>query len=97
MKHNILRGKLLALLKELYPDGMEEMAIISIEYEYYKPDDIRASLAYLTDKNYISKRQTPHLLKPGEMIVGYKIAPAGIDLIDGNIPEDPGITLPREA
>jgi hypothetical protein len=97
MKHNILRGKLLSLLKELYPDGMEEMAIIMIEHEYYKPDDIRASLAYLADKSYILTKQTPHLLKPGEMIVGYKIAPSGIDLIDGNIPEDPGITLSREA
>ena len=97
MKHNILRGKLLALLKELYPDGMEEMAIISIEHEYYKPDDIRASLEYLTDKTYILKRQTPHPLKPGEMIVGYKISPSGIDLIDGNIPNDPGITLSRGA
>jgi hypothetical protein len=93
MKLNILRGKLLALLKELYPDGMEEMAIIAIEHEYYKPDDVRASLSYLTDKTYILKKQTSHPLKPGEMIVGYKIAPSGIDLIDGNIPTDPGITL----
>lgn len=93
MKHNILRGKLLALLKQLYPEGLEEMAIIAIEHEYSRPDDIRACLSYLTDKGYLLKRQTPHPLKAGEMIIGYKITPSGLDLIDGNVSPDPGVTL----
>ena len=93
MKPNILRGELLRLLKDLYPNGMEEMGIIAVKRDYYKPDEIRASLAYLVDKEYVCRIETPHPYKEGEKIVGYKIAPRGIDLVEGNLSADPGITV----
>jgi hypothetical protein len=97
IKLNILRGTIIRLLKEVYPDGLNETEVVGIYYQYYKPDDIRASLQYLTDKGYLSRLESPHPYKPLEKIVGYKLLPKGIDLIDGNVDADPGITLSPEA
>jgi hypothetical protein len=91
MKNNILRGKLLAFLKYVYPEGADEETAIKVLFQYFKVEHIAESLAYLTDKKYIERKETPHPYKRGEMIRRYKILPQGIDLLDGNIPADPGI------
>lgn len=96
MKGSILRGKLLALLKNVYPDGMEQTSIIGIYYQLNKVDDILTELAYLADKGYVIKKESPHPFKANASVVYYKISPAGIDLCEGNIPSDPGIILQVE-
>ncbi|MCL2722211.1 MAG: hypothetical protein FWD47_12855 [Treponema sp.] len=92
---NILRGKLLDLLRKVYPEGIDQKTIISILFQYHKSDDILSSLEYLTDKKYIIKKEQPHPFLKHEKIQWYKLTPCGIDLLDGNINDDPGILLQR--
>jgi hypothetical protein len=92
MKPLILRGKILEFLRNLYPEGADERTIVGILYEYHDYDDIIESLSYLADKGYAARTEVPHLYKPAERIRIYKIAPAGIDLLDGTI-LDPAVTI----
>jgi hypothetical protein len=94
-KDNILRGKLLDLLRKIYPDGIDFITIMSILFQYHKTEDISASLEYLLDKEYILKKEHPHALISHETIKWYKLTPKGIDLLEGNINPDPGILIQR--
>lgn len=96
MKTNSLRGKILGFLRDMYPEGTDERSIISIFYQYHKADDIIDSLAYLADKNYAIMKEVPHPYRKQESIKMYKISPKGIDLIEGNLPVDPGIDIQIE-
>ena len=93
MKKNILRGKILALLEKVYPDGADETTIISILYQYHKIEHIRAALEYLSGKGYVEKNQQPHPLAAHEHIRWYKLTPRGVDLLEGNTDPDPGIIV----
>lgn len=97
MKNCILRGKILKLLSEQYPEGLERITLISIYYQYDKVDDIDKSLAYLCDKGYVQKKEHPHPYKENKKITFYKITPEGIDLIEGTTEAEPGIIIPAEA
>ena len=92
---NILRGKLLDLLRKIYPDGIDQKTIISILFQYHKTHDILTSLEYLVDKKYVLNKEHPHPYIKQEKIQWYKLTPNGMDLLDGNIPDDPGILIPR--
>jgi hypothetical protein len=94
-KENILRGKLLELLRNVYPEGIDQKTVISILFQYHKTGDIQTSLEYLTDKEYVIKKEHPHPYLKQEKIQWYKLSPKGIDLLDGNMPDDPGILVPR--
>ena len=96
MKQNVLRGKTLSLLKKVYPDGVDEITLISILYQYHKTEDVLATLEYLADKGYVEKSQHPHHFKEHEYIRWYKLTPKGVDLLEGNIGPDPGILVQRE-
>lgn len=96
VRPNNLRGKLLEFLRHLYPEGADERSIISIFYEYHRHAEITASLEYLADKEYVSRKEIPHQYKPLEKIKLYKISPKGIDLMEGLI-EDPAILVLPEA
>ena len=95
MKQNILRGKILDLLKKVYPDGVDEITMISILYQYHRPDDICASLEYVVDKGYVEKKQQPHPFLERERVRWYKLKPGGVDLLEGNIDPDPGVLIQR--
>ena len=97
MKNCILRGKILKLLSEQYPEGLERITLISIYYQGDKVDDIDKSLAYLCDKGYVQKKEHPHPYKENKKITFYKITPEGIDLIEGTTEAEPGIIIPAEA
>ena len=101
-KENILRGKLLDLLRKVYPDGIDAKTLLSILFQYYRADDIVTSLEYLTDKEYIFKKEQPHPILKQEKYHWYKLTPKGIDLLDGNLLDakgnllgDPGILIQR--
>ena len=94
MKDTILRGKLLELLRNVYPDGIEKSTIISILFQYHKAEDISASLEYLIDKGYAIRKEYPHPYVIQEVIHWYKLSPSGMDLLEGNISNDPGILIP---
>lgn len=95
MKDTIVRGKILDLLKKVYPNGVDEITVISILYQYHKTEDICASLEYLADKDYVEKKQQPHPFLKQEYVRWYKLKPKGIDLLEGNIDPDPGILIQR--
>jgi hypothetical protein len=95
MKDNILRGKILDLLKKVYPDGVDYRTLITILFQYHKTSDITASLEYLVDKGYVLKKEHPHPFTEQELIQWYKLTPQGMDLLEGNIGADPGILVPR--
>jgi hypothetical protein len=94
-KQNALRGTILELLKSLYPEGADSRMVIGTLYDYHKPEAIIESLEYLTDKGYATKKELPHPYKKNDVILIYKISVSGIDLMDGNIEADPGVTIPR--
>jgi hypothetical protein len=95
MKDNVLRGKILELLKRVYPDGVEYQTLITILFQYHKTSDITASLEYLADKGYLLKKEHPHPFMEQELVQWYKLTPQGMDLLEGNIDADPGILVPR--
>jgi len=95
MKETILRGKLLDLFWKVYPEGIDQTTIKSILFQYHKSDDILTSLEYLTDKEYIVRKEQPHPFLKHEKILWYKLKPKGIDLIEGNIDADPGILIQK--
>jgi len=95
MKENILRGKLLDLFRKVYPEGIDQKTIISILFQYHKIGDIQTSLEYLVGKEYALKKEHPHPYIKQEKILWYKLTPKGIDLLDGNIENDPGILIQR--
>jgi hypothetical protein len=95
MKQTILRGKILDLLKKVYPDGVDEITVISILYQYHRTEDIHSSLAYVVDKEYVEKKQQPHPFMQQEHVKWYKLKPKGVDLLEGSIDPDPGILILR--
>jgi len=95
MKQTILRGKILDLLKKVYPDGVDEISIISILYQYHKTEDVKASLEYVVDKGYVERKQQPHPFMEHSIVRWYKLKPHGIDLLEGTIDSDSGILIYR--
>ena len=90
MRASEIRGKILAFLKHIYPDSVDEQIIISVYYQYYRHKQIKEALEYLVDKGYIERIEKTHPYKDGEKIRIYKILPDGVDIVDG-IREDIGV------
>jgi hypothetical protein len=68
---------------------------MSVFFQYHKTEDIATSLEYLVDKDYVLKKEFPHPYMEQELIQWYKLAPKGMDLLEGNIGSDPGVLIPR--
>ena len=83
------------LLWKVYPDGIDQTTICSILYQYHKVDAILSSLEYLTDKEYILMKEHADPVVKQENFKWYKLTPHGIDLLEGNISDDPGILIQR--
>ena len=96
MKLNILRGKILRLLHELYPNGIEYTSLLGIYYSYEKIENIRKSLQYLIDRNLVVQKESPHPYKEEKKIMFYKISPAGIDLVEGSAKPIAGVCFVPE-
>jgi hypothetical protein len=97
MKLTTLRGQILEFLKHVYPNGVDDKTVVRTFYEYHKHTDIVQSLQYLADKGYVAKQGHDHPYLKAQKFWIYKIAPAGIDILDGTV-TDPGVTvLPEEA
>lgn len=95
IRDNVLRGKILQFLRELFPQGTDAMTVIGIYYEYHRREDIIDSLEYLTSKGYVTKREVPHPARKIETLATYTINAQGIDLCDGTT-SDAGITIVAE-
>lgn len=96
IKDNILRGKILQFLHELFPQGTDALTVIGIYYEYHRREDIVGALEYLASKGYVNKWEVPHPARKLEKLSTYTINAAGIDLCDGTT-SDAGILIVAEA
>jgi hypothetical protein len=92
VRDNVLRGKILTFLRDLFPQGTDRITVIGIYYEYYRREDIIDALEYLVSKGYVDKREVPHPARKLEKLATYTINARGIDLCDGTT-TDPGITI----
>lgn len=92
MRDNAVRGKLLEFFKFVYPEGVDDRSVLSVFYQYHRDNVLDQALEYLNDKGYISRKDVPHPYRKGELIKLYKIAPAGIDLLDG-LSQDAGVSI----
>jgi len=90
-----LRGLLLDFLKRIYPKEIEELAIISVFYQYYSDRAIRQALCYLVDKGYVERKEAKHPYQKRKTIHFYRLTARGIDLLEGTI-SDEGVILPEE-
>ncbi len=89
-----LRGQLIDFFKKIYPKDIEELAIISVFYQYHKDNEIRQSLQYLVDKGYIEKKEVEHPYKRRHKLTFYRLTAKGIDLYENTITDD-GVILPE--
>jgi hypothetical protein len=96
VKDNVLRGKILSFLRDLFPQGTDRITVIGIYYEYYRREDIVDALEYLVSKGLVDKREFPHPSKKLEKLATYTINARGIDLCDGTT-SDAGITIIPES
>lgn len=96
MKDTILRGKILEFLKKLYPEGADDRTVVGVFFEYHKVESIFQCLEYLSDKGYVSRITVPHPYKKLDVISVYKIAPAGIDLLEGTSSDPAVLIVPGE-
>jgi len=92
VRDNILRGKILSFLRDLFPQGTDRITVIGIYYEYYRREDIIDALEYLVSKGLVEKREVPHPARKLETLATYTINARGIDLCDGTI-KDPAVTV----
>lgn len=86
------RGEILNVLRMNYPGMLSEKQVISWleQLGYVTYENIKEYLEYLQDKGYISieVRRIKSFRQENTTI---KLTPKGVDLMEGNIEEDPGI------
>lgn len=94
-----LRGFILNMCKVNYPHGCSEQLITSTagqnQFEA-SPGVIAGNIEYLEEKRYVrvDEIKNDRLGLKRKMVY---ITAHGIDLLEGNIPEDPGVmTIPEE-
>ncbi|MEG0766645.1 MAG: hypothetical protein RR482_02920 [Clostridia bacterium] len=89
------RGAVLGLLEESYPVGVAYPSLERILNTSAKcqPHELPGIVKYLEDKRYI-KVSVPEepTLKPLQNSI-IELSAHGVDLLEGSIPEDPGICI----
>lgn len=94
-KRRSARGAVLGLLEESYPTGVayEVMERILHTAAKCQPHELPGILRYLEDKTYIkiSVPEEPSLKPLDNSIV--ELSAHGIDLLEGSVPDDPGIFI----
>lgn len=88
-----VRGRIMKILKLNYPHqaGDHLIAEILTDAQYAcSPSAVQTHLTYLEEKGYIETQETESL---GVSRILAKLKPAGVDLLEGNIPPDVGVDL----
>lgn len=92
-----LRGFILTMCKHNYPHGCSEKLILTTLGENQfasSPALLRAHIEYLEEKGYVRIEDVQaHGLGISRTLVF--ITAKGIDLLEGSIPQDPGVLLFR--
>lgn len=84
VQQKTMRGDFLQFLYNISPSFSSEKAIVQAYFDYYKPEDIRRGLTYLVDSELIYKEVRQHPVHPLEKEVFYRIAPKGLDVVEGS-------------
>jgi DNA-binding PadR family transcriptional regulator len=92
-----IRGFILTICKYNYPApcSLEVISLTIQENQFsISPAQIKGYIEYLEEKGYVrAAEKTSEVLGITRTVV--TITAKGIDLMEGNIPPDPGILLPR--
>lgn len=90
-----LRGFILCMCKVAFPEGCSdrliEMKIKELQFES-SPAMLKYHLEYLEEKGYV-RLEERHVKDMGIGRLMVYATAKGIDLVEGNIPLDPGITI----
>lgn len=90
-----IRGHILKILKTNYPYEAGDKLLTEILNDAgysVTPSQVNGYLAYLKEKEYIELREL-NLEEMGIYRQMARLTADGIDLIEGNIPADPGVDL----
>lgn len=86
-----IRGWILRILDRFRPDGTSFEVIESVLLDSrfnVTLNELKAHLVYLTEKGYVRLDEIER--NRVKRRINY-ITPKGVDLLEGNIPEDPGV------
>lgn len=90
-EYRIQRGRILKILYTAFPDGVHKDTIILtlIDMSFHVTDGtLRGHCDYLAGKGYVEIHSDRH--SPDYTAI---ITPKGIDLLEENIPADPGVQI----
>ena len=82
MANETLRGNIIEFLYKVYPAMVLELDLVSIFYQHHRDTDIRKSLAYLVDCEYVEKHEKPHPVRRFEKQVFYKLTAEGVQVAE---------------
>ncbi|WP_051273243.1 hypothetical protein [Desulfotruncus alcoholivorax] len=91
----IVRGHLMQVLKVAYPGPASlELLEITLNDRSYStsPAILKGYLDYLADKGYVKVWEEEDDLMGVNRTLA-KLTAAGVDLLEGNVPADPGVVL----
>lgn len=89
----VVRGEIIKILKRNYPyqTGDKLISDILLDLQYsVSPAVVSGYLTYMEEKGYVSVEKVKAY---GVERVLAKLTPKGIDLMEGNIPADPGVKI----
>jgi DNA-binding PadR family transcriptional regulator len=88
------RGYILSMCKTNYPYGCSKELIGQAAADMafaFSPAEISGHIEYMREKGYVRVEELQSGRNVREIV---KITAKGIDLLNGHIPEDPGILIP---
>lgn len=91
----LVRGQLMQILKVAYP-GPASLELLEVTLNDRRfptsPAILKGYLDYLSDKGYVKVwEEKDDIMGVNRMLA--KLTAAGIDLLEGNVPADPGVVL----
>lgn len=87
-----VRGWIMRVLDKMYPAHVELLELATSMRPVFEVgvDDLTAFLSYLQEKEYVTRRT---LDVCGDEVTVARLTVKGKDLVEGNIPRDPGVAL----
>lgn len=92
IKNKIFRGEILRVLAKSMPQPICDNVMFEV-FNQEEEKEVVVQLKYLEQKKYIRLEDVDEEFSTAKIIV--HILPLGVDLLDRNIPADPGITCPK--
>ena len=93
--NRIIRGWILKTIEYAYPDGAgEQLIAITLDDLGFNnsPGELETHLVYLEDKGYITRQKVSDRAIALQRNIA-RLTTKGVDLLEGNIGDDPGIIV----